>query len=175
MADDNKEGSNGAEGNLSSGTKALIGALLAGGLGAVGGAYFTEAPEDMAPSEVFKARLKNALVTGLAGAIGGGGLGYALGEMGVGGAKATSDQIDDALKNEFGKQGWADLYTPKVAGGVLGGLVGAGAGHKLVPSSWFKGRAPKIGGWGGLLLGGLYGDKLAYEALDWYDKLHAAD
>lgn len=179
--DNKKQDSNtGSSESTDLATRSAIGALLGGGLGALGGAYLTDAPEDMAPSDVFKERLKNALVTGLLGAVGGGGLGFVTGKLGIGTAAPSADAYEDDLKRKYGIEGFYGRAAKKgigAVGGYAAGryMLGAPAAHlagmKKGLQPHIEGRIRGVPGLVGAVAGGIYGDDIINAAEDGITKL----
>lgn len=118
----------GSSKNLEPWQRATLGALLLGAAGAAGGAYMTDTPEDMTPSEVLKERIKNALIVGGLGAVGGLGLGYAFGEAGVGGDPLPPNVANEASVRSAGSETARDVYLKKGVSSALGGGAGWVAG-----------------------------------------------
>lgn len=176
--DNKKDNNESGYGMMSSGARAGIGALLGGGLGALSGAYLTDAPEDMTPSEVFKARLENTIVTGLLGALGGAGAGYASGELGIGGEAPTMDDKRDVLIDKYGPENGWDTLLKRGVPGVTGIWLGSKIGGKINATPVLKTKITAGGGIGGALGGGLGaigGPYLFDAAEDWFDSRTTKD
>lgn len=106
-------------------------ALGAGGLGALGGYFFTGGDKDEDPKARMQRRLKNALIMGAMGAgIGGGGkMAYDL----IGDDKATLSEELGSAAGDLGDLALDAIGSDyfKLGGGAIGGPAGGYLGYKL--------------------------------------------
>lgn len=117
-------------------TNATIGGLIGAAIGGLGGYMWGASDLDhLSEEEKFRRKLKNALLYGAVGAVGGAGLGY--------GGTTLVDQMDKKREKNF-TETVINSYTKApfgvgIGGGALLGGAGYGISGAIVPSHALKG------------------------------------
>lgn len=137
-----------------SGGNAIIGALLGGGLGALGGGLYADVDEEATPSEKLKQRLQTAALVGLLGAAGGAGSGFLFGKATAPSESELAAQEAGLKNGDNGQEDWGDIGNKMgvlLGGGAVAGGLWRGSSAKYPGTTWWQ-RAG-----GGAARGGILG------------------